>query len=86
MNAQIDDDTITDFKPTAVWHEENPSPALRTLGAVEWKIRAYFDELVESGQFIPGNGRSPNLVGPRFGQVLLALMRRDARKARSAAA
>jgi hypothetical protein len=74
-------DRVADYIPLRDWIADSGGAAFRTFSSCEWFIRRHRKELVQSGQFIIRKGSAGSLVGPRFGALVLEIMRRESREA-----
>lgn len=79
--AEPDSDRLSDFVPWPEWLSSGEGgKILKTMGAVEWFIRMHRDELIRSGQLILRSGPGGHFVGPKFGNVVLEILRRKSIK------
>lgn len=68
---------IGEFRTLDEWVESGSGgSAFNRRDKVDWEIRKHKAELIASGEFIPGVGARPSLVGPGFGAVLTSILRR----------
>ncbi len=72
---------VSEFITVRDWAADHGGDAFRTFSALEWFIRRHRAELVESGQLILRKGQGGSLVGPRFGELTLEILRRESRLA-----
>jgi hypothetical protein len=70
---------VANWKAWHLWVSDDGYSLFSTDAAFEWFVRKHRGELIGSGQFIPGRGSSPGIVGPQFDQVVLDILRRKAR-------
>jgi hypothetical protein len=73
-------DRIGDFKPWRAWVADDAISVFPTFASFEWFARKHRDRLVESGQYIPRPGSAGSLAGPRLGEVVLEILREEARQ------
>lgn len=59
------------------WVEQHGGSVFRTHGAFEWFVRQHRDELLASGELIVRKGAGGTLIGPRFGEVVAEILRRE---------
>lgn len=80
--------SISDFILARRWVNEQGAGAFPSFASLEWFIRHHRAELMESGQLIGRRGSSGTLIGPKFGDLVLDILRRESREtvARQAAA
>lgn len=69
---------LTDLRQATRWREERAADVFQTGSAWDWFKRNHFDELLASGQLIPGRGRRGDLVGPGIDDVVVRILRREA--------
>lgn len=67
------------------WRKERATDVFPTNSSWEWFKRDHRDELIDSGQLIPGRGRRGDLVGSGIDDVVVAILRREAGLRREAA-
>jgi len=81
-------ESISDFILARRWVNEQGAGAFPSFASLEWFIRHHRAELVESRQLIVRRGSSGTLIGPKFGDLVLDILRRESREtvARQAAA
>lgn len=60
------------------WVAQQGGAVFPTVGSFEWFIRRHRDELIQSGELIVRRGPGGTLVGPGFGRLAVAIMRREA--------
>ena len=69
---------IGDFKPWPEWLMAGEGGAVfRSPGSINWFIRKHRQRLVESGQLILRSGPGGHYVGPRFGAIVLEILRNE---------
>lgn len=66
---------VADFMPTRYWVDDHGGALFKTHSSLEWFCRLHRQRLIESGQYIIRRGKSGNLVGPRFDEVVLDILR-----------
>lgn len=69
---------ITALRQANRWRVESAAEIFRTQASWEWFRRNHHDELIRSGALIPGRGRRGDLVTPEIGDVVVAILRREA--------
>lgn len=69
---------INGLRQATRWRKEVAGEVFSTDSAWEWFKRHHRDELVASGELIPGRGRRGDLVGPGIGTVVVGILRREA--------
>lgn len=69
--------TLAAWRRATRWREESGGDIFATHSAFEWFYRQHFNELVASGEFMPGIGRRGHLVGPGIDGVVLGILRRE---------
>lgn len=75
---------VAAWRKATRWREECGGDVFETQSALDWFIRGHYDELVASGELIPGTGRRGHLVGPNFDGVAIGILQREAAKDRAA--
>ena len=69
---------IGDFKPWPEWLLAGEGgDVFRSPGAISWFIRKHRKRLVDSGQLILRGGPGGHYVGPRFGELVLQILREE---------
>lgn len=76
---------LGDFKPWRVWVADDAEAVFPTFASFEWFVRKHSKRLIESGEYIPRRGQGGSLAGPRLGEVVLEILREEAREQRAAA-
>ena len=71
---------IADFKDWRLWVADDGYSLFKTDASFEWFVRKHRAELIDSGQYIPGRGANSGVVGPHFDQLVLDIVRREARE------
>ena len=71
---------LNEFVPITRWVESQGGYVFPTKSSTEWFIRTHKDELIESGVLILRRGSGGSLIGPRFGEVSIAIMQRESRQ------
>jgi hypothetical protein len=69
---------LSDLKTIASYQENHVSEdgvLFPTLSSLQWFIRCYRNELIESQAIITGRGSRPTLLLPTFESVVLKLLR-----------
>ena len=75
---------LSETKPLRAWAEEGyGGEAFKSYDQISWFIRGHYQELVDSGTFLPGIGARPSLVLPGFDKVVENILMREARSAPS---
>lgn len=73
---------LTDFAPAREFVTSGRGGAyFDTEDKLDWFLRMHRDELIEAGEFIPGRGSRPSLIGPRFDVLAVGILRRTGGKA-----
>jgi hypothetical protein len=70
---------LGDFRPWRVWVADDAETVFPTFASFEWFVRKHSQRLIESGQYIPRRGQGGSLAGPRLGEVVLEILREEAR-------
>lgn len=70
---------IARFRGRFAWRRDHGGDLFPSDASLEWFIRRHRDRLIASGQLLLRHGRGGNLVGPRFGDVALEIMREESR-------
>lgn len=71
-------ESLRDFKPLTTWLLEKQGGAvLKTPGGAQWFIRNHRERLVKSGQLLLRGGPGGFHVGPRFGEIVLEILREE---------
>lgn len=69
-------ESLKEYMPWRLWAQQgHGGAALATVGAVEWFIRHHKEQLAREGHLIPRRGPGGHLVGPKFGEAVLRIMR-----------
>ncbi len=68
---------LSDFKPWPKWLMEEGGDVMRSPGSLQWFIRKHRKRLVDSGQLILRSGPGGHFVGPRFGSIVIELLREE---------
>jgi len=70
---------LADFRTIEQWIEGGHGGSrFDRFDKVAYLIRLHRDELIASGELVPGRGARPTLLGPRFGKVAMRLLRQQA--------
>ena len=59
------------------WSDWLAGQSVISPGAFSWLMRRHRSELLKSGQVIVGSGRRPTLLGPKFDEVVIDLLRQE---------
>jgi len=71
-------DSLRDFVPLTTWLlQKQGGGILKTPGGAQWFIRKHREQLAKSGQLILRAGPGGHHVGPRFGDVVLEILRAE---------
>jgi hypothetical protein len=68
---------IEDFKRTRAYVKAKKGDLFPSYASFEWFTRKHRSRLIKSGQFIIRHGSAGNLVGPRFDDVVLEILREE---------
>ena len=82
MQDCVRDSFLRELRPIKMWHGlhvERGGVVFPTLASLEWFLRTHRDNLIRSGEFIPGRGGRPSLVGPGFDAVVLRELQNQAK-------
>ena len=66
---------VADFMPIRNWVAFHGGDMFRTFSSMDWFIRRNRERLLASGQLIIRNGPGGNVVGPRFDDIVLEILR-----------
>ncbi|MCC6658901.1 MAG: hypothetical protein IT512_12015 [Rhodocyclaceae bacterium] len=66
---------VATWRKATRWREEQGGDVFPTQSSLDWFIREHFNDLIASGELIPGTGRRGHLVGPNFDEVALGILR-----------
>ncbi len=66
---------VAAWRKATRWREESGGDIFPTQSSLDWFIREHFNDLLASGELIPGAGRRGHLVGPNFDGVALGILR-----------
>ena len=69
---------VTDWHPWRVWRSSEGARVFLSDDSLAWFIRRHRAKMLESGEYIPGKGARPAIVGPGFGRVVLEILRQEA--------
>ena len=70
---------LRDFKRWSEWLREEGGEVLHSPGAFQWFVRSHRERLVDSGQLILRSGPGGHYVGPKFGAIVLEILREESR-------
>ena len=76
-SAASESDEISQFLTMRRWLEANRSEALPSIRSIQVAIQRHCKALAASGQLLLRRGRYGHLLGPYFGDVVLACLRDD---------
>ena len=68
---------LAEFVTTQEWLDAERGKSFDTSDKLDWFIRQHRAELIASGEFIPGRGARPSLLGPGFDTLAPRLLRRQ---------
>lgn len=69
---------MSDFMPLKNWISAGRGgEQFDSEDKVGWILRTHRKDLIKAGELIPGRGSRPTLVGPRFGILMLDILRRE---------
>lgn len=68
---------VTDFQKIRNWQKENGGELFETFSSLEWFVRNHYDELVESGEYIPRKGAKGSMVGRGFDAIVVSILRQN---------
>jgi len=68
---------LSDFQTWPDWLMQEGGDILHSPGALQWFIRKHRKRLVDSGQLILRSGPGGHFVGPRFGSLVLEILREE---------
>ena len=83
--AKKTDYGLSDYKSLEQWVAERPDGPLNNDDKLWWFIRQHVDELIEAGEYLPGVGARPSLIGPGFDRLAAQILQRKANAKRLSA-
>jgi hypothetical protein len=76
---------LSEFIDWREWLTRTGNPVFPTRASLEWFLREHRQELIDSGEFLPGAGNRSHLLGPKFGALVVDVLRRKASERRPTA-
>jgi len=77
---------LESFRKAGDWVGKSGGDVFPTLASFHWFVRRHREELVSSQQYLPRKGSAGALVGPRFEDVVIAILVRECLSQDAAAA